>query len=201
MSHSTDPTADGRSARRHRNRDAVLDAVHELFVEGVGTPTSEEVAARSGVSLRSIYRYFPERQEMLRAALTRRVRVAEPLFVLPGLGQGTREERVAAFVDHRLGLYALIAPTARVALSGTVVAPGITEMIERRRLLLREQVREQFAPELDALPAPEGDDLQVAIDVLCQFEALELLTLGWAVPLESVHRILVTSVTALIQTT
>ncbi len=47
---STQP--DGRTARRDRNSDAVLDAVHELFVEGQLVPTVEEVAARSGVSTR-----------------------------------------------------------------------------------------------------------------------------------------------------
>ena len=48
---------------------AVLDAVHQLFVEGHHEPAAEEVAARSGVSLRSIYRYFPDREQLLVAAL------------------------------------------------------------------------------------------------------------------------------------
>lgn len=40
---------DGRNARRDRNTEAVLDAVHDLFVEGLIFPSVDDVARRSGV--------------------------------------------------------------------------------------------------------------------------------------------------------
>ena len=49
---------DGRQARRQRNIDAVLDVVLEMFAEESMFPTIEQAATRSGLSLRSLYRYF-----------------------------------------------------------------------------------------------------------------------------------------------
>ena len=108
---------DGRTARRDRNSDAVLDAVHELFVEGQIVPTVEDVAARSGVSPRSVYRYFPDSRALLGAALTRRIEVAEPLWQLEDVGQGSLDDRVERLVAHRVALYEASAPTIRAALS------------------------------------------------------------------------------------
>src|SRR6478609_12060550 len=99
------PRVDGRTARRDRNSDAVLDAVHELFVEGEIVPTVEDVAARSGVSPRSVYRYFPDSRALLGAALTRRIEVAEPLWELEDVGRGSLDDRIQRLVAHRLALY------------------------------------------------------------------------------------------------
>jgi AcrR family transcriptional regulator len=91
---------DGRTARRDRNSEAVLDAVRELFIEGNYTPTAEAVAARSGVSLRSVYRYFEDTEALFRAAIARRVAQAEPLFVFPDLGEGELDDRIARLVSR-----------------------------------------------------------------------------------------------------
>ena len=61
-----EPTSDGRTARRDRNRDAVLDAVLDLFGEDSLAPAPAEVAERSGVSLRSVYRYYEDRDALYR---------------------------------------------------------------------------------------------------------------------------------------
>ena len=49
--------ADGRRVRREQNREAVLDAVVELFHEGSYQPTTDEIAIRAGLSPRSQFRY------------------------------------------------------------------------------------------------------------------------------------------------
>ena len=64
-------SSDGRTARRDRNREAVLDAVLELFSEDAASPAPDDVAARSGVSLRSVYRYFDDMETLIRAAMAR----------------------------------------------------------------------------------------------------------------------------------
>jgi AcrR family transcriptional regulator len=190
---------DGRTARRDRNREAVLDAVHELFVERAAVPTVESVAERSGVSLRSIYRYFPDVSQLMTAALARRVARAEPLFHLSGLGEGALKDRVARFVDHRLDIYELAAPTIRAAftLSGSAVA--IQEQIERRRELLRDQAAQHFAPELAGCDARRAADVLAAIEVLGQFESLELLRVQRGLSVEESRRVLVAAVTALLR--
>jgi AcrR family transcriptional regulator len=189
---------DGRTARRHRNTDAVLDAVHELFVEGEMLPTVEDIALRSGVSLRSIYRYFPDRDELLRAALSRRMQVAEPYFELEGLGTGPLTERIERFADHRIVLYDRMAPTARAALQAAATAPLIAEVVRQRRTQLAQQTRRHFAPELRLLEDDEAADLLAAIDVLCQFEALEALLVDRGLSRARTRRILVRALRALL---
>jgi TetR/AcrR family transcriptional regulator, regulator of autoinduction and epiphytic fitness len=189
---------DGRTARRHRNTDAVLDAVHQLFVEGHRVPTVEDVATRSGVSLRSIYRYFPDRDELLRAALARRMHVAEPLFHLDDLGVGSLPERIERFATHRMELYDAMAPTARAALREAVTAPVIAEVVRQRRTQLTEQTRQHFARELEALPEQRAANVLAAMDVLSQFEAVEELRVGRGLPPDRAREVLVGALRALL---
>lgn len=198
MSRAVRAEVDGRAARRHRNTDAVLDAAHELFVEGHLEPTAEDVAARSGVSLRSVYRYFPDRDSLLQAALQRRFAVAEPLFHLDRLGVGTLEERIARFADHRMELYDQIAPTARVALSSSAGAPAIADAVKRRRAQLIEQTGRHFAAELEAMSRDRAGDVLTAIELLCQFESVEELRAGRGLSSARARRVLVTGLCALL---
>jgi AcrR family transcriptional regulator len=190
---------DGRTARRHRNTDAVLDAVHQLFVEGHMLPSVEDVALRSGVSLRSIYRYFPDRDELLQAALARRMQVAESFFHLENVGAGPLGERIDRFAGHRIDLYDKMAPTARAALVAAPTAPVIAEVVQQRRNQLTEQTRRHFAPELDALPEEDAADLLAAVDVLCQFEAVEALCVGHGLTPVRTRQVLVKSLHALLE--
>ena len=71
MTGVVDETTDGRTARRDRNRELVLDAALELFREGHLEPTALQVAERSGLSPRSVFRYFEDTEALLRAAIAR----------------------------------------------------------------------------------------------------------------------------------
>ena len=198
MTEVAQPDVDGRAARRHRNTDAVLDAVHALFVEGRLEPTIEDVAARAGVSLRSIYRYFPDRHQLLQAALQRRMTVAESLFHIDSMGQGPLEDRIERFAGHRVELHAAMAPTARVALSVASGAPVIAEVVQQRRQQLTEQAREHFRPELEAMSDDDADDVLAAVDLLCQFESVEALRVERRLSPARTRRVLVTALRALL---
>ncbi len=199
MSSSSGPASlDGRSARRARNSDAVLDAVHELFVEGQHVPHVEDVAARAGVSLRSVYRYFPDSRQLMLAALVRRTRLAEPDWELPDEGQGTFEERVENFVEHRMRLYEHAAPTIRAALALTDRVPEIAEQVDRRRTQVAEQARRHFAQELAEVPPEEAESRLICVELLCQFEALDLLRSQRGLPPRRAHDVLVAGVHALL---
>ena len=174
-------SVDGRSARRTRNRDAVLDAVHELFTERNTFPTLESVAARSGVSLRSIHRYFPDNQGMMLEAIARRVALTDPLFQLDGLGQGTLEERITSLVDQRLAIYAASSATIRVALAVADTMPLIAAQVQHRQRELAGQARTHFAREAKAMPAGHAEAMLTCVELLCQFESIDLLLehRGW----------------------
>jgi AcrR family transcriptional regulator len=164
---------DGRRARRGRNREAVVDALLSYFREGELNPSVAAVAERSGVSLRSVFRYFDDLDEMGRIAILRHTENIRHLFELPGVGTGSRKKRIDDLVAQRIALYEEVAPVARASMLRAPFQPVIAEGLARRRLFLREQVERQFAPELEMIPIAERFAVAAAIDILTSFEGLE----------------------------
>ncbi len=189
--------SDGRTARRDRNREAVLDAVLDLFADGSMTPVPAEVAERSGVSLRSVYRYFDDMDALVRAAIARNLARMGPFFDLDDPGVGPLDERVERTVAARLRLHDGIAPMARAAVARAPQNPIIDERLQETRLLLRRQVEEMFAPELAALDAEVGHDVVAAVDVLLELDSLDHLRRHRRMPVAEAQRVLVRAIRAL----
>jgi AcrR family transcriptional regulator len=166
---------DGRRARRGRNREAVVDALLELFREGELNPSVAAVAERSGVSLRSVFRYFDDLDEMGRIAIQRHLDGVGHLFELPNIGEGPRADRIDALVAQRLALYERVAPVMRAALIRAPSQKVIATALLQRRAFLRTQVKQQFAPELAKLSPAESAVVLAGADVLTSFESLELM--------------------------
>ncbi|MEJ6739489.1 MAG: helix-turn-helix domain-containing protein [Actinomycetota bacterium] len=82
------PSIDGRTARRDRGRTAVLEAALELFEEENLEPTPEQIALRAGVSARSVYRYFEDRDQLVRAIIAHKQLKILPLFHIAHIGKG-----------------------------------------------------------------------------------------------------------------
>jgi AcrR family transcriptional regulator len=190
---------DGRNARRDRNTEAVLDAAHELFVDGNLSPSVEDVAARSGVSLRSVYRYFEDVDALMRAAIARRVELLDDLFVLTGLGEGGLAERIERYVDHRLMLHQRLAPAVRAAVLRAPTAPPIAEQLRRRRQQLAEQTERHFALEFTAMGTVRAAAIAACVDALFQFEAMEHLRSVRRLTKPKVRSALVAGLSALLE--
>lgn len=165
--------ADGRTRRRERNVERVLDALIELAAEGRLDPSGEDIAERAGVSHRSLYRYFDDRTALQRAAIERVMEKIAPLLDIASIGEGALDDRISTFVRARTQTYWGFGPIARTAFSGTwdVVREGI----ESSRAMLYEQLVAQFRPELDMLNHSERRRTIAMLDVPFQFEALEYL--------------------------
>lgn len=166
---------DGRTARRERNRTAALQATQDLFVEQRRLPSIEDVADRAEVSLRSLYRYFDDSRQMHLEALARHTAGNEDHYLLAGVGEGSLDERVAAFVEHRLRLYERVGATIRAALTVTAEMPLIDELVRTRKAALREQTARHFAAELGALPGRAATEALDTVELLGQFEAIDQL--------------------------
>jgi AcrR family transcriptional regulator len=187
---------DGRTARRDRNRLAVLDAVLELFTEGELSPTPEAVAQRSGLSLRSVYRYVSDSDDLVRAAIDRHLEKVGPMFAFEPVGVGSFEERVTAFVAARLRLHKAIAPTARAAqartrLRATPASEIIREGLHARRGMLRVQLARHFEAELTTFGAA-ADAVLAAADGLTQIETIDWFMVDGGYTLEQTKQALTT---------
>ncbi|HUP84580.1 MAG TPA: TetR/AcrR family transcriptional regulator [Acidimicrobiales bacterium] len=170
---STSPTldVDGRRLRREQNREAVIDALVELYEEGQYEPGANVIAERAGLSPRSLFRYFDDIDDLNSAAIDRQLEAARPL-----LDPGIRDDdstvvKIERVVEARVRLFETIAPAARAA---RVCAPRhgiVAAQIRESRSYLRHQLQRVFARELRA----SGGALLPAIDALCAFEAYDLL--------------------------
>src|SRR5829696_2518374 len=71
--HSNPPPGPSlRERRRQETAELILDAVLDLLADaGINALTMDAVAQRVSVSLRTVYRYFPDRASLLTAALAR----------------------------------------------------------------------------------------------------------------------------------
>ncbi len=168
-------TVDGRRLRRERNVALVLDAVLEMFQEETLTPTIERAAERSGLSLRSVYRYFPDRESLTQAAIDELWRRGLDVSHLSRIGEGPFEQRVADFAEMRVRLYEIIGSGYR---AGRLHAPQsvvIRDDLDRTRRALSDQFEQQFRPELDALAPEVRLRRRHAADVMSQLDAIDLL--------------------------
>ena len=193
---------DGRTARKDRNMVAVLDAVLELFVKGDLIPSPEAIAQRSGVSLRSVYRYLAASRDLVHAAIERHLERVGPLFALDRIGEGPFAARVEDFVAARLRLYQAIAPMARAAqartrMRATPASEIIKESLNVRRGLLRVQLSRHFAAEL-ATFGGRADAILAAADALTQIETIDWYLVDGGYTLTQTREALVTGLDRLL---
>jgi len=171
----SDPIIDGRTARRNRNRDAVLDAMITLARETDQEPAIEEIAAQAQVSYRSVYRYFDDRTDLTLAAIGRAMGEAWSVFDVADLGEGTLDERIPRFIEPRVAAYRKLAPLSRIMTRRSATESVAMEHYDNVRAFLRDQLEMQFAPELAAAGRRERTLVIAALDVMFQFEALDFL--------------------------
>ena len=190
-------TVDGRSLRRQRNRDAVVEAAFALIRERRTTPTIDEVAERSGLSARSVFRYFDDTDDLISAVIDRQRRHLAPLWEPGADPTAPLDVRIDRFIGGRIALVEAQGGVAWVARVRATDQPLIRNELNRARVGLRRQVEVLFAPELAALGA-DGPAVAAAIDTLTSWEADDLLRRGHGADRAVVIDVMTTSVRRLL---
>lgn len=185
---------DGRRLRRQQNRDAVIDALLELFEEGSYTPSSAEIAARAHLSPRSLFRYFDDMDDISRAAVERQLEQARPLFAVDAEPSDPTPRKIDRIVRARLRLFESIAPGARAGRASAHNRPVVAHQLHDARAFFRSQIGALFAPELERRP-----ELLPAIDVLLSFESRELLCTEQHLSTAKAATTLITALTLLLE--
>lgn len=163
--------ADGRRLRRDRNRDAVVQALLGLYREGVLDPSIDEIAARSGVSARSVFRYFDDVDSLADAAITHQLLDVAHLLPLSTTPADALPARVAAAARQRAALFEAIGSAGIVSRLKAPFNHVVAERLRENRASLRHQLAALFAAELASAPAHR----LAALDVLTSFESWQLL--------------------------
>ena len=169
MTVGVEEIADGRTLRRLRNEQKAVDAFLELLAEGHGRPTAQQVADRSGVSLRSIFRLFDDVDTLNAAAIanqSERIAHLQP----PIAATGPLDARIDAVVEQMATVYETIANVRRFAVHVAHTSPAIAKGLGRHRRLTRAQLRETFGPELAALDAKDRTEVAEALEAATSWE-------------------------------
>ena len=168
-------STDGRRARRDRNRERVVDAMLELYREGDLRPSVDAVVERSGVSHRSVFRYFDDLGELCRVAIERQFVAIFDLWVVPDAGIGPLDERVERLVEQRLTLYEAAVSVWRVGQTRAPFEPVLARNLERTAAVNVEQMKRHFATELDVLNPARAEVLAESLAAMCSLDAIDLL--------------------------
>lgn len=172
---TTPDIEDGRRARRDRNRDAVVDALLALYRDGQLNPSSDEIASRAGLSPRSLFRYFDDIDDLCQSAITRQQDQVRHLFEVEVPFDAPVAERIAALVEQRTRLFDTIFAAALVARLRAPFQPMVAAHITDSRSYLRNQIKRLLKPELSALTPAAAANVLTAMDLLCSFEAFQLM--------------------------
>lgn len=169
-----DEPTDGRVRRATRSRQLVVETFLDLLNEGEPQPTAQQVATRSGVSMRSIFRLFDDVEAMHTAAIATQIsRVRHLLVELPG--EGPLDGRIAALVDSRAETFEAISPVRRMAVRLAPTSRPIRADLDRANAYFRNQLEQVLGPELSAGPTRRRRERLDALDVVTSWETWERL--------------------------
>jgi TetR/AcrR family transcriptional regulator, regulator of autoinduction and epiphytic fitness len=153
---------DGRTARAERTRQALVDALLSLLDEGHLTPTAAEIAERAGVSERSVFQHFPDRENLFesvaRQQYDRVLPTLHPIDATLPLA-----ERIDQFTAQRARLYERIRGVRRAALLIEHESPAAAAWLTTARRAKANDTERVFRRELDALPEDRREPLRAAL--------------------------------------
>jgi AcrR family transcriptional regulator len=141
---------DGRTARGQRTRSSVVDALLALQEEGALSPTAQQVAARAGVALRTVFGHFSDMETLWAEAgqrelakLTHLAEEIEPDLPL--------EERIERFSASRARVLEALMPVMRAARLREPSSPALLRNRELYNRVGDEEVLQVFGRELGPL--------------------------------------------------
>ncbi|HXZ83371.1 MAG TPA: TetR/AcrR family transcriptional regulator [Acidimicrobiales bacterium] len=145
---------DGRRARGERTRLKVIEALLDLVDDGTVRPTAQEVAARAGVALRTVYHHFEDVEALRRLALDLQMRrhaeILQPVDARLAL-----DERIQTIAGQCRRLFEILTPIRRATMFDEQSSPEMAQGIAFCTRTRRDHVIATFAPELRRAGAEE----------------------------------------------
>jgi AcrR family transcriptional regulator len=188
---------DGRAARAQRTRDAVVDAVLALIEEGDLRPTAPRIAARAGVSARTVFQHFSDLESLFAAVAAR---AGERLIALlvPLSADGPIDDRIDAFVAQRVRVLEALTPIRRAAVLQEPFSAALRDVRQHFVHRSRVEIERVFAQELDARSAPERNEVVLALATMSSWMAWETLREHHGLSAEDAQAVLDRGVRALL---
>jgi AcrR family transcriptional regulator len=191
-------TVDGRTARSARTRAAVVTAVLELVRDGNPRPTAKEIAARAGISLRSVYVHFDDLDDLFAAAGARQSEEVAHLLYAVDAGLPL-PDRIDAIVRQRALLWEALAPVRRAALVWASSSPALQKGNRRITHRAIRDLARVFAAELDRRPPEHAPLVLEAMNVASSSGAWEVLRTDRGLSVDEASAVVSATLTALVE--
>jgi AcrR family transcriptional regulator len=161
---------DGRRLRSERTKQLIMDAYIALLRESPEIPTASQIAARAGISTRSIFERFVDLQGLSLATVDHAFAIGEAQAVVRN-ADGDRQTRVRSHVETRAVTCERWLPVWRVVIANQ----GKLEELRGRVLFIRRAIVKRmelmYEPELGVLSSEGRRDLLIALEALIDFES------------------------------
>lgn len=155
---------DGRRLRSERSRTAIIEAMVALQEEGILVPTAHQVAERSGINIRSLFRHFEDMEALFDAADKHLRDFYEAPFI-GGDREGTLEERIEHAVERHAAAYEKLGNMMLSTQAQMWRYEVLRKNYARSQRGLRKDL-DDWLPELKAIPAWRRE----AVDAIASFE-------------------------------
>jgi TetR/AcrR family transcriptional regulator, regulator of autoinduction and epiphytic fitness len=186
---------DGRVQRGARNRSAIVDALIALLEEGNPKPSASDIAARAGVSVRSVFQHYDDLETLYGALVARQTEYV--LEMLPQVDPALPlAPRIEAFVAGRARIFERVTPVRRATLLAAPNSPTLQHALAQTAATHEHDVASTFAADLARLPSPA--DARAAVTLATSWEAWDRLRTAQRCSIPKARRTVVTLVKAVL---
>lgn len=162
---------DGRHKRSEQSRQKIAAAMIDLIMEGVPSPSAEEIAERAKVGLRSVFRHFKDMDSLFVevSSLFRAEHVKD--FDLPE-SEGPWQKKLEVLSERRLDLYDRIFPMMQATARQKERSPFVHQdhmafqaRLRRQLLAILPDALQKDPARLEALDAILSPDMWLRLRV------------------------------------
>ena len=190
---------DGRSLRRERNRQDIVDALLGLIENGETEISAALIASKAGLSERSIFRYFDDVNDLYRSVCDLAFSKEIEFALIDDVGVGSLDTKIENFVNQRVRIYTMNEKIAPAARSFAFKNPIIKNQLVVGRRLLRTQIIKHFAEELSAFDKQQQQAAVAIIDSLTTFESYNMMRSDQKMSVHTIKSILTESIRKALQ--
>jgi AcrR family transcriptional regulator len=137
---------DGRHRRSLSSRARIIQATQALVLEGNPDPRAEDVAARAGVGLRTVFRLFRDMESVCAEMLVPQRQAFVECFTVP-FAAPEGAGRVRELFTRLAALYEARAPLRRAAISRRYTSPSLAAAMAELDAAITAFIDAQVAPE------------------------------------------------------
>jgi TetR/AcrR family transcriptional regulator, regulator of autoinduction and epiphytic fitness len=187
---------DGRVQRGARNRAAIVDALLALLEEGDPKPSSSDIAARAGLSVRSVFQHYDDLETLYGALIERQTEFV--LEILPTVDTALPlARRIEQFVAGRARIFERVTPVRRATLLAAPSSPTLQRGLAQTAAMHERDVAATFALDFEQLESPT--DARAAVTLATSWEAWDRLRTAQRCSVPKARRTVVTLVNAVLR--